>query len=95
MGAMTTVNAEDVRIPRHVREALARHEEVVVLSHERPVYLILNPQDRHRQPSQGRQLSEALDLLATAPLPDPGFADDMMAVLDSVGRMPADPWAHS
>ena len=94
---MTTIRAEEVRIPREVREALARHEEVVVLNHERPVYVILNPEDRrgNLEPLLGRSLDEALALMAGAPLPDEEFGKDMRAVRDSVGEMPSDPWEHS
>jgi hypothetical protein len=42
-----------------------------------------------------RRLREALALLASAALPDPGFADDMEAVLSAVGPLPDDPWARS
>jgi hypothetical protein len=96
-GVMTTIKAEDVRIPREVREALARHEEVVVLNRERPVYVILNPDDRRERGelALGRPLADALALMAAAPLPDDRFGEDMRAVLDAVGEMPDDPWAHS
>lgn len=94
---MTTIDAENVRIPRGVREALARHEEVVVLNRERPVYVILNPADR---PSPGgtligRPLNEAVALMAVAPLPDEDFERDMSSVRGAVGEMPKDPWEHS
>ena len=94
---MTTVNAEDVRIPREVRDALARHEQVVVLNRERPVYVILNPEDRrgNLEPPPGRPLDEAVALLATAPLPDAEFAKDMRAIREAVGDMPGDPWERS
>jgi hypothetical protein len=94
---VTTINAEDVRIPREVREALARHEEVVVLNRERPVYVILNPEDRRTQLGTpiGRPLNEALALMAAAPLPDEDFVRDMDAVRESVGEMPKDPWERS
>jgi hypothetical protein len=94
---MTTVKAEDVRIPREVREALARHEEVVVLNRERPVYVILNPEDGrgHLEPALGRPLDEALAVMAGAPLPDDEFGNDMRAVREAVGEMPGDPWEHS
>jgi hypothetical protein len=95
---VTTIRAEEVRIPRRAREALARHEEVVVLNHERPTYVIVNPED-HAPASgsvrRGRPLREALALLADAALPDPSFADDMEKVLDAVGPAPTDPWARS
>ena len=91
---MTTVRAEEVRIPREVREALARHEEVVVLNRERPVYVIVNPEDR-REPSIGRSLDEALAVMAAAPLPDADFEKDMRAVRAAAGEMPSDPWEHS
>lgn len=95
---MTSVNADDVRIPRRAREALARHEEVVVLNRERPVYVLVNPEDHARASGparRGRPLREALAILAGAPLPDPDFGRDMGAVLDTIGPMPGDPWAPS
>jgi hypothetical protein len=95
---VTTIRAEEVRIPRRAREALARHEEVVVLNRERPAYVIVNPEDlaASRLPlRRGRPLREALAVLANAALPDPAFADDMENVLDTVGSAPAEPWARS
>lgn len=95
---MTTINAEEVRIPRRAREAVARHEHVLVVSHDRPAFVIIHPDD---DPSgvppvrRGRPLREALALLAAGPPPDPGFAEDMEAVLADVGSMPEDPWARS
>jgi hypothetical protein len=94
---MTTIRAEEVRIPRRAREAVARHEQVVVVNRERPAYVIVHPDDRAAasRPRRGRPLREALSLLANAALPDPGFAEDMEAVLDEVGPSPEDPWAPS
>ncbi len=43
---MTTIKAEEVRIPRRAREAVARHEQVVVVNRERPAYVIVHPDDR-------------------------------------------------
>jgi hypothetical protein len=94
---MTTVKADEVRIPRRAREAVAHHEEVVVLNRERPAFVIIHPDDRRRTVSarQGRRLGDAVALLTNAAPPDPGFAEDMEAVLDSVGTVPSDPWARS
>jgi hypothetical protein len=94
---MTTIRAEEVRIPRHAREAVARHERVVVVNHERPAFVIMHPDDATADSParRGRPLREALRLLADAAPPDPGFADDMEAVLADVGPAPDDPWAHS
>jgi len=95
---MATIKAEDIRIPRSAREAVADHEEVVVLNRERPVYVIVHPDDHSRTASssrRGRPLRAALSLLAQAAQPDPAFAEDMEAVLQSVGPMPGDPWAPS
>jgi hypothetical protein len=94
---MTTIKAEEVRIPRRAREAVAQHEEVVVFNRERPAYVIVHPDDHGRAvaPRRGRPLREALMLLAQAAPPDPAFAEDMEAVLATVGPAPADPWAQS
>lgn len=96
---MTTIRAEEVRIPRHAREAIARHEPVFVQNRGLSVFVIVHPDDSPAaaQPSgrRGRPLSEALGLLAGAALPDPQFADDMEAVLAEVGPAPDDPWARS
>jgi hypothetical protein len=99
---MTTVPANAVRIPAAAREALARREAVMVLSHGRPAYVIVSP-DAYEAASQppapsiprGRKLGELLDFFATAPAPDPGFADDIEAIQASVGDEPLDPWEHS
>jgi hypothetical protein len=97
MPLMETIKAEEVRIPRRAREAVAHHEEVLVVNRERPAYVIVHPDD-HRPVSasrRGRPLRDALALLALAAPPDPAFAEDMEAVLDTVGAVPADPWARS
>jgi hypothetical protein len=94
---MATLKAEEIRIPRRAREAIAQHEEVVVFNRERPAYVIIHPDDHGRTAAsrRGRPLKEALPLLAQAAPPDPAFAEDMEAVLDTVGPAPADPWAQS
>lgn len=95
---MPTIRAEEVRIPRRAREAVARHEEVVVVNRERAAFVIVNPDD-HRTASmpapRGRPLRDALAALVDAAAPDPEFATDMEDVLRSVGAGPADPWARS
>ncbi len=97
MPVMATIKAEEVRIPRRAREAVAEHEEVVVLNRERPAFVIVHPDDRGKATParRGRPLHEALAGLAHAAPPDPGFAADMEAVLDAVGTVPPDPWARS
>ena len=95
---MTTINAEEVRIPRKAREALARHEEVVVLNRDRPVYVLSNPEDRRsasKSMVKGRPLRESMAILTAAPLPDARFGADLEAIRDAVGQIPAHPWAHS
>lgn len=94
---MATIKAEEVRIPRRARDAVAQHEEVVVLNRERPAFVIVHPDDRgHVVPARrGRPLRDALAALAQAAPPDADFAKDMEAVLDAVGTAPADPWARS
>ena len=95
---MARLRAEEVRIPRHAREAVARHEAVVVLNRERPVYVIVNPEDHPteaRATRRGRPLREAVRLLAETTRSDPAFGDDMEAILASVGSGPVDPWERS
>ncbi|HEY7324910.1 MAG TPA: hypothetical protein VH520_08795 [Streptosporangiaceae bacterium] len=95
---MTTIRAEEVRIPRRAREAVARHEEVVVVNRERPSFVIVHPDDAptaSRPARRGRSLREALAMLAAGPRPDLDFADDMEKVLRDVGAAPDDPWARS
>jgi hypothetical protein len=95
---MATIKAEDVRIPRWARDAVSHHEEVVVVTRERPAYVIVHPDDHARtsgSSSRGRPLRQALSMLIQAAPPDPAFAKDMQAVLDSVGPAPGDPWARS
>lgn len=94
---MATVSADDVRIPRRVREAVARHEAVVVLNRERPVLAIVHPDDLAPAPParRGRPLREVLGLLGQAPSPDPAFVEDMERVLESVGPVPTSPWDRS
>jgi hypothetical protein len=95
---MATIKAEEVRIPRHARDAVARHEEVIVVNRERPAYVIVHPDDRaaaSRPARRGRPLREALALLANATSPDPGFAEDMEAILGEIGPSPDNPWAPS
>jgi hypothetical protein len=95
---MNTINADDVRIPRRAREAVARHEEVVILNRDRPVYVLSNPDDRRsvsKPLRRGRPLREALAVLASAPLPDDLLGRDLESIRESTGPLPADPWARS
>ena len=94
---MATIRAEEVRIPRRAREAVAHHEEVIVMNRERPAFVIVHPDD-HGQASRvrrGRPLRDAVAALAQAAPPDADFAEDIEAVLGAVGTVPADPWARS
>jgi hypothetical protein len=93
---MATIKAEEVRIPRRARAAVAHHEEVFVVNRERLAYVIVHPDDHGTTQSQrrGRPLREALAMLAQGAPPDPSFAEDMEAVLNAVGPAPADPWAR-
>ncbi len=102
MQGVTTIPANGVRIPHAAREALARREPVMVLSHGRPVYVIITPEayEAGRRPlsgavPRGRPLRDAIAGLAAAPRPDPTFGDDLEAILASAGTMPADPWERS
>jgi hypothetical protein len=89
---MNTIKADDVRIPRRAREAVARHEVVVVLNRDRPVYVLSNPDDRRslsKSPRSGRPLREAMAVLAAAPLPDDKLGLDLESIRESVGPLPA------
>lgn len=94
---MASIKADEVRIPRRVREAVSRHEPVVVLNRERPVLAIVHPDEVMEGGTvrRGRPVREIAAGLAGAPAPDPDFVKDMDAVLGSVGDMPEDPWERS
>jgi hypothetical protein len=94
---MATIKAQEVRIPRRARQAVADHEEVVVVNRERPVFVIVHPEDLRADATQrrGRPLRDALAAIAQAAPPDPGFAADMKDVLAHAGPEPDDPWAPS
>lgn len=93
---MTTIRAEETRIPRRARDAVDRHEKVVVLSHDRPAFVIVHPDDYPEAATKrrGRRLGEALRLLASSATPDPEFGDDLESIRNEAGSMPDDPWAH-
>ncbi len=94
---MATINADEVRIPRHVREAVTRHERVLVLNRERPVLALIHPDDLPQTGARrrGRPVAEIAALLSGVPAPDPDFATDMDAALGNVGSPPEDPWEQS
>ncbi len=96
MPAVVTVPAKDVRIPPTARAALARHEPVMVLSRGRPAYVIVSPDDykaRGRVPGDPvvrfRTLQDAVEILRSAPSPDPGFGDDLEAIRAAIDATPA------
>ncbi len=94
---MVTINAEEVRIPRGAREAVARREEVVVLNRERPVFAIVHPDtiERSVPRPRGRTVRDIAAALAQFASPDPDFVADMNSVLSSVGKVPGEPWERS
>ena len=98
---MTSIHANDVRIPSRARAALARHERVLVLSHGRPAFIIANPDDvegaggEYAPALRGRPLREAVAILAAAPRPDHLFARDLERAHADGGTVPPDPWEPS
>jgi len=93
---MTNISSDEVRIPRYARDAVARHETVVVFNRERPVLALVHPDDAGLVPAaHGRPLRSILAALRALPNPDESFADDMALVLRSQGTVPEDPWAPS
>jgi hypothetical protein len=94
---MSTINADKVRIPRAVRDAVRRHEPVIVLNRDQAVMAIVHPDDLPQSPTRrlGRPIGEIAALLANVPRPDPDFVKDMEAVRANVGETPEDPWARS
>ena len=94
---MTTIHSDEVRIPRSAREAVARHEPVVVLNRDREAFVIVHPEvhARFEQRRRGRRAREVLELLAVLPSGDPRFVKDMELVRALSGPVPEDPWARS
>ena len=77
---MVTVPATQVRIPPHAKDALARHEPVVVVKHERPSFVLISADayalvgpllERHRAgrpvPIEDLLTEEDLEVLAPEP----------------------------
>jgi hypothetical protein len=94
---MATINADNVRIPRGIRDAITRHEQVLVLNRERPVIAMVHPDDlpAGKNRRRGRSVRDVASALAGVPMPDQDFAADMEAVLGAVGRVPKNPWERS
>jgi hypothetical protein len=93
---MPSISSDEVRVPRHVRKAVARHEAVVVLNRGRPVLALVHPDDIDlRSDRRGRSVRAVTNELRALPNPDAAFADDMDDVLRAVGRASDDPWAQS
>ena len=86
--AMATVRITEAELARDIHAVLARvrgGDEVIVEQDHRPVAVIKTPP---RGP--GRRLSECIALakaheaeLGYAPVPDPDFAEDVQAVVES------------
>ncbi|MBO0684637.1 MAG: hypothetical protein J2P45_27930 [Candidatus Dormibacteraeota bacterium] len=79
---MATVPATQVRIPRQAKDALARHEPVVVLKHDRPSFVLISAEayslvapllERNRAgrpvPIEDLLTEEDLEVLAPEPAP--------------------------
>lgn len=93
---MGTVKADEVRIPKSVRDAVSRHERVLVLSRDHPVLAIVHPDDAPGLSAPRRVPVRELGLrLASLPVPDEEFAADMAEVLGLAGEAPEDPWGQS
>jgi hypothetical protein len=92
---MSAISSDQVRIPRRAREAVARHETVVVFNRERAVLALVHPDDVSPRPTFGRSVRAVAASLSRLPEPDPAFASDMAEVMRSIGAVPGDPWARS
>jgi len=89
MEAMPTVHMSEAEVARDLHAALAKVQqgvEIVIEQDHRPV-AVLKPS---QSPPPGRKLSECIALakaweekLGYAPIPDPDFADDVQAGIDS------------
>src|ERR1041385_5099606 len=95
MPPMTTVPANAVRIPAAAREALARREAVMVLSHGRPAYVLLSP-DAYEAASQAPARARRPSSSAAPPPPQGrGSAENTTAPGGGAAGEPLDPWEHS
>ncbi|MGH9028648.1 MAG: hypothetical protein ACRDV4_03425 [Acidimicrobiales bacterium] len=93
---MSSISSDEVRIPRHAREAVARHETVFVFNRERPVVALVHPDDAAKVDAPpARRLPSVIEALRALPPPDPAFVDDMDEVLRSEGTETEDPWERS
>ncbi|HEV2360149.1 MAG TPA: hypothetical protein VGS21_00450 [Acidimicrobiales bacterium] len=93
---MARTSSDEVRIPRYAREAVARHETVVVFNRERAVLALVHPDDADLAlVPRGRPLSNLVEALRALPSPDSSFGDDMEELVSLQGTAPEDPWARS
>lgn len=89
------LNAEEVRIPKKAREALLRHEKVVVLSHERPILAIVNIDDIQSDRSVGhfeKSFGVILNELRNIPFPDRDYFKELKDINEHQDLLPRDPW---
>jgi antitoxin (DNA-binding transcriptional repressor) of toxin-antitoxin stability system len=56
--------------------------------HGRPVAVLMPARPEFKRRTWG----EVVEALEAGPGPDPDFAKDMEAVIDSIGPMPTNPW---
>jgi antitoxin (DNA-binding transcriptional repressor) of toxin-antitoxin stability system len=96
MGEMATLHMSEAEVARDLRAALSKVEEGVeiVIERDRRPVAVLKPSAPIRP---GRKLSECIAMakaheenLGYAPIPDPGFAKDVQASIES-RRDPLDP----
>ncbi len=92
---MLKLTAEDIRIPKIAREAILRHEKVIVSSHEYPILAILNIDDigtDNNYDQVGKSFGAILNELKNIPLPDEGYFKELANINVSQEFSPTNPW---
>jgi len=95
---VVTIDAAEFDIPPGARDALERGESVVVLDERGPTYVILSTRadaEERSGAALGRPVRQVFDRLSELPPPDPDFAGELEAIMQTVGPTPPDPWASS
>ncbi len=92
---MLKLNAESIRIPKEAREAVLRHETVIISSHEHPILALVNVDDIQGKgglDQVGKPFGAIVNELANIALPDLEYFEDLKNINCLQEQSPLNPW---